>query len=91
LIFGGEPGWNEAARLSGAAAAAGLDLDDMDRAIALNPADYDAEIQRNEQALAAAGHWGVPTLVLRGEPFFGQDRLTDLVWRLEQLGLAKLG
>jgi len=29
----------------------------------------------NQDALKAAGHWGVPTLVFDGEPFFGQDRI----------------
>jgi len=31
----------------------------------------------------------VPTMVFEGEPFFGQDRLDLLVWRLEQHGLAR--
>ncbi len=71
-----------------AVAAADLDLDEMDRRIAADPDDYDAEIAANEAALAAAGHWGTPTLVIRGEPFFGQDRLVDFRWRLEQQGLG---
>jgi hypothetical protein len=29
----------------------------------------------------------VPTTVFRGEPFFGQDRLELLLWRLRQNGL----
>jgi 2-hydroxychromene-2-carboxylate isomerase len=28
-------------------------------------------------------------MVLDGEPFFGQDRLNSLVWRLEQRGLRR--
>jgi hypothetical protein len=32
----------------------------------------------------SAGHWGVPTLVFQGEPFFGQDRIDVLRWRLTQ-------
>ena len=39
--------------------------------------------------LSEAGHWGVPTLVFDGEPFFGQDRLALLEWRLGQPGLEK--
>ncbi len=35
----------------------------------------------------AAGHWGVPMMVFGGEPFFGQDRIDQLVWRLRQAGL----
>ena len=37
--------------------------------------------------LEAAGHWGVPTMVFEGEPFFGQDRIDLLVWRMKQKGL----
>ena len=51
----------------------------------------DAELEANEAALAAAGHWGVPTLVHEGEPFFGQDRLDLLLWRLKQSGIKKRG
>ena len=42
---------------------------------------------RAVRALEAAGHWGVPTSVFAGEPFFGQDRLELLLWRLRQHGL----
>ena len=48
----------------------------------------DAEIAANQQALEDAGHWGVPTLVFDGEPFFGQDRIEMVRWRMEQKGLA---
>jgi hypothetical protein len=34
-----------------------------------------------------AGHWGVPTFVFEGEPYFGQDRMDLLLWRLRQRGL----
>ena len=59
----------------------------VDSAIA--EGDHLAEIEQNQQALDAAGHWGVPTMVLRGEPFFGQDRIGTLRWRLDQYGLGK--
>lgn len=84
---GGEPGWNEGDRLAEAAAKAGLDLADMDAAIAAN--DPMPVIEANQAALEAAGHWGVPTLVVRGEPFFGQDRIETLRWRLDRLGVPK--
>jgi len=90
LIFGGQAGWNQGDAMKNAAAGVGLDLGEMDRAIAARPDDYDAEIVANEAALADAGHWGVPTLVFRGEPFFGQDRIEDLQWRLQQRGLKPL-
>ena len=55
---------------------------------ALIGGDHDAEIAANQQALVASGHWGVPTGVVRGEPFFGQDRVDTLRWRLGTLGIG---
>ena len=37
----------------------------------------------------AVGHWGVPTFVFQDEPFFGQDRIETLLWRLRQHGLTE--
>jgi len=92
VIWGGRVrGWHEGAHLSEAAARAGLDLADMDRAIAADPARYDGVIAGNQAALEAAGHWGVPTMVFEGEPFFGQDRIELLLWRLRQHGLEPRG
>ena len=76
--------WHEGDHLSSAAARAGLDLDELDRAIEGNPDHFVGAIEANQQALEAAGHWGVPTMVFNGEPFFGQDRIDLLVWRLQQ-------
>ena len=92
LIWSGEvDGWNEGDHLAGAAERAGLDLAELD-AEALNEAEaLDAEIAENQNALETAGHWGVPTLVFEGEPFFGQDRVDMARWRMEQKGLATRG
>lgn len=87
LIFGGTRGWNKGDLLKDAVADAGLDLDELDAAI--EGGDHLEEIARNQEALDAAGHWGVPTMVFRGEPFFGQDRIDTLRWRLDRAGLAK--
>jgi 2-hydroxychromene-2-carboxylate isomerase len=89
LTFGGVKGWHEGDRLAGAAAQAGLNLAVLDSAITANPADFEAEIERNEAAQKAAGHWGVPLMVFGGEPFFGQDRIDVLVWRMQQSGLTR--
>ncbi|MBC8187434.1 MAG: DsbA family protein [Proteobacteria bacterium] len=71
------------------AADAGLDLEDLD-ARALKDADRLEEvISKNEEDHSAAGHWGVPTCAFRGEPFFGQDRLDVLMWRLKENGLEE--
>jgi len=89
LIFGGVKGWNEGDHLAGAAARAGLDLAELDAAISADPAGHETEIEANEAAQKAAGHWGVPLMVFRGEPFFGQDRLDVLLWRMQRAGLAR--
>jgi 2-hydroxychromene-2-carboxylate isomerase len=90
IIFGGDtPGWNEGDHLARATARAGLDLAAMDAAVAAEPARYDAVIARNQEDLEAAGHWGVPTMVFQGEPFFGQDRIDLLLWRMRQHGLPE--
>lgn len=90
VIWGGEVrGWNEGSHLADAARRAGLDLREVDAAIAADPAGYDAAVEENQQALEAAGHWGVPTMVFAGEPFFGQDRIDLLIWRLGQHGLRR--
>ena len=88
LIFGGVRGWNEGEHLAQAATRAGLDSAELDAAIAADPAGHEAEIESNEAAQKAAGHWGVPLMVFRGEPFFGQDRIDALLWRMRKAGLA---
>ncbi len=82
-------GWHEGDHLERAAAEAGLDLARLEEPIASAPARYDAVIEANEAAQIEAGHWGVPLFVFDSEPFFGQDRLEDLRWRLEQHGLTR--
>jgi 2-hydroxychromene-2-carboxylate isomerase len=81
-------GWDQGDYLKVAVAKAGLDLNELEIAINAEPERLDAILDANDKALRAAGHWGVPTMVFRGEPFFGQDRFDVLVWRLKQHGLA---
>ena len=89
LIWGGKAGWNEGEHLQGAAARAGLDLAELSAEAETDAAALDSEIAANQQALEAAGHWGVPTLVFDGEPFFGQDRIEMVLWRMNEKGLAE--
>ncbi len=89
VIFGGTPRWHEGSHLADAAKRAGCDLEEMDTVVKRDGERLHAVIEENQQALERAGHWGVPTMVFRGEPFFGQDRLELLVWRLKQHGLAE--
>ncbi|MFQ5935976.1 MAG: 2-hydroxychromene-2-carboxylate isomerase, partial [Acidiferrobacterales bacterium] len=81
--------WDEGTHLAEAVARASLDLKRLEHEVTANPEGYDALIEENKEALVAAGHWGVPTSVFRGEPFFGQDRLELLLWRMRQHGLRK--
>ena len=83
--------WHEGDHLMKAVARAGLDLAALDAKIAADPDKYEAIIQENQKAHAASGHWGVPTMAFQGEPFFGQDRLDVLLWRLKQNGLEPRG
>lgn len=89
LIWGGAQNWHEGNHLTLAADRAGLDLEQLDVEVAADAEALDAEIAANQAALEAGGHWGVPTLVFEGEPFFGQDRIEVAQWRMEQKGLAK--
>ena len=59
------------------------------RPIAADPDRYEQVIAGNEQDHAASGHWGVPTFVFENEPFFGQDRIDLLIWRMESKGLTR--
>jgi 2-hydroxychromene-2-carboxylate isomerase len=89
-IWSGEiVNWHEGDHLAEAAARAGVNLSELDAKIVAEPDKYEAIIQENQKAHEAAGHWGVPTMVFEGEPFFGQDRLDALLWRLKKNGLRE--
>ena len=89
IIWSGEvDDWHEGDHLANAVARAGLDLAELDTAVEAEADALDAQIADNQAALTAAGHWGVPTLVFEGEPFFGQDRIEMAKWRMEQKGLV---
>lgn len=89
LIWGGAKDWHQGGHLAGAAERAGLDLKDMDARAESEAGRLDRVIARNLEDHEKAGHWGVPTCAFRGEPFFGQDRLDVLLWRLRQHGLEE--
>ncbi len=89
LWDGSVKSWNEGDHLTKAADAAGFDLAAMDAAVAADPDRYERVIKGNEEAHAASGHWGVPTFVFENEPFFGQDRIDLLIWRMESKGLQR--
>lgn len=86
---GSVAGWNEGDHLARAAEKAGFDLAAMDAAVSTDPDRYEQVIAGNEKDHAASGHWGVPTFVFEKEPFFGQDRIDLLVWRMQSKGLKR--
>lgn len=81
--------WHEGTHLADAIKRAGLDSAALEREITVRATELDRSIQHNHDALVAAGHWGVPTTVFDGEPFFGQDRIELLLWRMKQRGLKE--
>ncbi|MDJ0608961.1 MAG: DsbA family protein [Kiloniellales bacterium] len=74
--------WDRGRALDQAAERAGLDPAALNRAAETRGPEFDRGFAANHEALLASGHWGVPTFVLEGEPFFGQDRFDQLLWRL---------
>jgi|TARA_Y100000310_G_scaffold233887_2_gene236770 2-hydroxychromene-2-carboxylate isomerase len=87
LIWGGTANWHEGDHLAQATGRAGLNLADMDERQTAEIDRLESIIEQNQEAHAAAGHWGVPTCAYQGEAFFGQDRLDVLLWRLRKEGL----
>ncbi len=90
LIWNGATdNWHEGDHLARAAAEAGCDLAEMDEVVETEGDRLAAAIAQNEADQRAGGHYGVPLMVTEGEPFFGQDRFDQLLWRMQQKGMAR--
>ena len=90
LIWSGETdNWHAGDHLAHAVAAAGGDLAEMDGVLAAETERLDAAIKNNEADQRLGGHYGVPLMVYAGEPFFGQGRYDQLLWRMQQAGLVR--
>lgn len=87
LIFGGTENWDQGDHMKNALGAVGLSLEELEDT--LNIDQCLKEVEKNQTLLEESGHWGVPTMAFDGEPFFGQDRIDTLRWRLDQKGLNK--
>lgn len=87
IIWGGTINWHEGGHLAEAASRAGLSLEEIDQQARDDESRLESVIAQNQADHETAGHWGVPTCAFKGEPFFGQDRLDVLLWRLKQAGL----
>jgi len=81
--------WHLGDHLAQATARAGLDLAALDAAITRDDGHYRDAVADNQAAQRVGGHYGVPLMVFDGEPFFGQDRFDQFVWRLEKAGLKR--
>jgi 2-hydroxychromene-2-carboxylate isomerase len=66
----------------------GLDYDTIIEEIRSDPGKFDALWARGQKMAQESGHGGVPNMIFRGEPYFGQDRFDQLFSRLVQNGLT---
>ena len=87
LWDGSTDDWHTDEHLAAVLVDAGLDAGVLLEDVMQNPDEYERQIRDNQDAHHEAGHWGVPTMVFEGEPFFGQDRIDMLLWRMRQRGL----
>lgn len=84
LIWSGQtPGWDGDSHLTKCVATCGLSESLIDQPDELTP-DAERHFATNQQAMFDCGHWGVPMFSWRGEPFYGQDRLDQLRWRIQE-------
>ena len=74
--------WYAGNALQSAIERAGLNHSELTQRADEGVRGFDAVFVSNHEALLASGHWGVPTFVYEGEPFFGQDRFDQLLWRM---------
>ncbi len=80
LWNGANPGWDTSIFLLDAMSE--LDLV-HDTVLETTPwPEAQEELVKNHEAMLEAGHWGVPLMAYNGEPFYGQDRFDQLLWRL---------
>jgi 2-hydroxychromene-2-carboxylate isomerase len=71
-----------------AAERAGLESSALQQWVSDNSDVWPQQLLANDRALEEH-HWGVPTMVFQGEPFFGQDKIELLLWRMQREGLKK--
>jgi 2-hydroxychromene-2-carboxylate isomerase len=58
-------------------------------AAAIANSAYRQRVEDNTACLEQLGQWGVPVFVFRNEAYWGQDRMEDLEWALQEAGLRK--
>lgn len=83
LIWDGSTkNWNEPDTLQAAIRSANINDRELSHLAQTGRTRFDALFAANREAMMRAGHWGVPMFEFEGEPFYGQDRLDQLSWRL---------
>jgi 2-hydroxychromene-2-carboxylate isomerase len=91
IVWDGQvDGWDQGDHLNLAAQRAGLELPALQQWVTDNDDLWRQQLLANDSALEEY-HWGVPTMVFQGEPFFGQDKIELLLWRMQQKGLERIG
>jgi 2-hydroxychromene-2-carboxylate isomerase len=89
MIWSGQvDNWHEGDHLAEATRRAGLDPKVLFDRVEAESDRLHAVIEENQGAQRQAGHYGVPMITFNNEPFFGQDRMDQFRWRLEQQGLS---
>ena len=90
LIWDGKTkDWDKGNHLDTALISIGLNPEQMNSEIITRKDEIEKIINNNEIKQRNTGHWGVPLFCFNNEPFFGQDRLDVLLWRLKQNGLKE--
>lgn len=84
LWDGGVQDWDAGDHIAKRATGVGLDYAQLSQLANDKSEAFDTEVDANGELLDSAGHWGVPCMVFDGEPFFGQDRVDMLIWRIRQ-------
>ena len=85
-IFAGQASWATGPGLNTVIAASMLDPAGLFETLDANRPHIERRLEDNAQEMERAGHWGVPLMVWRNEPFFGQDRVDVLEWTLQEAG-----
>lgn len=90
LIWDGKTkDWNKGQYIDNKLIDIGLNPKKMNSEIITRKNEIEKIISDNEAKQRQTGHWGVPLFGFNKEPFFGQDRLDVLLWRLKQNGLTE--
>ncbi len=82
-------GWNKGDHLRNAIDRAGIDSTRLINEVTKNPGKYEALVKKHQQGQNKAGFGGVPLMVFNSENFFGQDRIDELIWRMQQYRVNK--